>query len=261
MNDPSQDCSAYRANASDGAHRLYSGRLWPTRGRVLPLLLASVWEQVDQSEAVADLLGTTALGVVRPVRGVADAKEDVHLEATTWRGAHVGAEGALRRGVPGHLVAHSSLIRQRFVDRTLGDDDEAGVVAVEELQPGELAGEPGATRALPLLIGEPHVVVDDQLPLAFEDVHEPNGTVGTVEGVIGKLDHWQTATGRRHGVEFTSHGLLPYPQVRQGDLPGALVDDRRNRDRLAGVIGAVVWQLPLLFTTRTGVRLPGKTLR
>ena len=214
------------------------GCRWATaasRPGVLPLLLASVGEQVDQGEAVAELLGATALSVVRPVHGVADAKEDVHLEATAWRGAHVGAEGAVRGGVPGHLVADPRLVCERLVDRTLGDDDEAGVVAVEELEPGELAGEPGAARALPFLTGEPHVVVDDQLGLAFEKVHEPNRAVGALEGVVGQLHHRKAPTCSCDGVELTSRGLLPYAERSGGGFPGMLVDDRRNGDRPAGV--------------------------
>src|SRR6476659_8689766 len=43
------------------------GRLRPAVRRVLPLLLAPVGQQIDQREAVAELLRATALGVVRPV--------------------------------------------------------------------------------------------------------------------------------------------------------------------------------------------------
>ena len=208
------------------------GRLRPAFRRVLPLLLASVRQQVDEGEAVAELLGATALRVVRPVHGVADAEEDVHLEPTARRGTHVGSEGAVRGGVPGHLVAHPRLVGERLVDRTLGDDDEAGVVVVEELEPGELARESGAARALPCLTGEPHVVVDDQLGLAFEHVHEPNRAVGAVERVLGQLHHREATAGRGDGVELTSRGLLPYAQLGQGRLPGLLVDDRRDGGRL-----------------------------
>ena len=184
---------------------------------------------------MAELLGAAALGVVRPVHGVADAKEDVHLEAAAGRGTHVGAEGAVRGGVPGHLVADPRLVGERLVDRALGDDDEAGVVGVEELEPGELAGEPGAARALPLLAGEPHVVVDDQLALALEHVDEPNRAVGSVERVVGQLHHREASAGGGDGVELTSRGLLPDPQLSQCGFPGVLVDDRRNGGRLACV--------------------------
>ena len=137
------------------------------------------------------------------------------------------------------LLPTRALIRERLVDRALGDDDEAGVVAVEELQPGELAGEPGAARALPFLTGEPHVVVDDQLVLAVEHVHEPNRAVGSLEGVVGQFHHREAPAGSGDGVELTSRGLLPCAQLGQGSFPGVLVDDRRHGDRLAGVVGGL----------------------
>ena len=177
---------------------------------------------------MAELLGTAALGVVRPVHRVADAKEHVHLEASAERSIHVGAEGAVRCGVPGHLVAHTRLVRERLVDRAWGDDDEAGVVGVEELEPGELAGEPGAARALPLLTGEPHVVIDDQLALVLEHVDEPNRAVGSVECVLGQFHHRETSAGRGDGVELTSCGLLPGAQLSQFGFPDVLIDDRRH---------------------------------
>jgi hypothetical protein len=61
--------------------------------------LASVGEQVDQGEAVTELLGATALGVVRPVHGVADAKEDVHLETTAWRAVGVEPKVLKQAGI------------------------------------------------------------------------------------------------------------------------------------------------------------------
>ena len=139
-----------------------------------------------------------------------------------------------------HLVAHPRLVRERLVDRALGDDDEAGVVVVEELQPGELAGEPGAARALPFLTGEPHVVVDDQLGLAFEHVHEANRAVGALEGVVRQFHHREAPAGSCDGVELASRGLLPYAELGQGSFPRVLVDDRRNGDRLARVVGCGV---------------------
>src|ERR1700722_11100613 len=75
----------------------------PAFRRVLPFLLPSVGQEVDEGEAMAELLGAAALGVVGAVGGVAYPQEDVHLEAATWRGAHVGTEGAIHRGVPRHL--------------------------------------------------------------------------------------------------------------------------------------------------------------
>ena len=158
---------------------------------------------------MAELLGTAALGVVGPIHSVADPKEHVHLETAVGRSTHVGAEGAVRGGVPGHLVAHTRLVLERLVDRTLGDDDEAGVVAVEELEPGELAGETGAARALPLLTREPHVVIDDQLAPALEEIHQPNRTVGSIERVLRQFHHRQISARGRDCVELTCCGLLP----------------------------------------------------
>ena len=185
------------------------GRLRPALRRVLPLLLASVGQKVDEGEAVAQLLGAAALGVVGPVDRVADPKEDVHLEAAGGRCAHVGTEGAVRRGVPGHLVAHPGLVGERLVDRTLGDDHKAGVVVVQELQPGELAGEPGAAATLPFLAGKPHVVVDDELGLALEHVRQPNRAVGSVKGVVGQLHHRQAPASGGDGVQLPGRLLFP----------------------------------------------------
>src|SRR3954452_24838283 len=126
-------------------------RLRPTFGRVLPLLLAPVGQQVEERERVTQLLGAATLRVVRAVRGVALTEEDVDLEATARRRTHVGAERAVGGRVPRHLVADPRLVRQRLVDRSLRDDHEPRVVGVEELEARELAREAGAAPALPLL--------------------------------------------------------------------------------------------------------------
>jgi hypothetical protein len=176
---------------------------------------------------VAELLGAAAVGVPRPVDRVTVAQEDVDGEPFSGRRTHVGAERAVGRGVPRHLVPDPPLVLERLVDRALGDDDEPGVPVVQELQPGVLRGEPGAARALPLLAVEPHVVVDDQLRLAVEDVRQPDRPVLALEGVVGQLHHRQPAALGGDRVELAGGGLLSYTQFVQLLLPGVGVDDRR----------------------------------
>src|SRR5215472_3780430 len=139
------------------------GRLRPALGRVLPLLLPPIGQQIDQRKGMAELLGATAAGVPGAIHGVAIAQEHIDSESAAGRRADVAAEWTVRRGIPGHFVPDPPLVRERLADWALGNDDEPGVVAVQELQPSELRGEPCAARALPLLAGEPHVVVEDQL--------------------------------------------------------------------------------------------------
>ncbi len=155
-------------------------------------------------------------------------------EVVDDRCTHVGAEGAVGRGIPRHLVADLRPVGERFVNRALGDDNESGVVAVEELETGELAREAGAARALPLLAGEPHVVVHDQLAFAFERIGQPSRSVGAVQDVFGKFDHRESPTSRCDSVELACRGLLPDTELRQCRLPGGLIDDRWNGDGFAG---------------------------
>jgi len=152
-----------RGNVFGAGPPAVGGRLRPAPGRVLPLLLPPVGQQIDQRKGVAELLGATAAGVPGAIHGVAIAKEHIDSEPAAGRRADVAAEWAVRCGIPGHSVPGPPPVGECLLDRALGDDDEPGVVAVQELQPGELRGEPCAARALPLLAGEPHVVVDDQL--------------------------------------------------------------------------------------------------
>ena len=86
------------------------------------------------------------------------AQENVDREPAAGRGADVGTERAVGGGVPGHGVADLALVGRCLVDRPQGDDDEPGVVVLQEFQPGELGGrELGAARALPFLAFESHV--------------------------------------------------------------------------------------------------------
>src|SRR5215475_9391599 len=87
----------------------------------------------------------------------------------------------------------------------LGDDDEPGVVVVQELQPGELRGEPGAARALPLLAGEPHVVARWMAGLARA------GTCASGAAGSGLLEYELVAVGvaeHRFGGPRLLHGGL-----------------------------------------------------
>src|SRR6266702_2845767 len=122
------------------------GRLWPALGRVLPLLLPPIRQQIDQRKGVTELLGATAIGVPGAVDGVAVTQENVDREPTARRRADVGTEWAVGRGIPGHLIPNAPPVGQCLADRALGDDDKPGVVAIQELQPGEVRGEPGAAR-------------------------------------------------------------------------------------------------------------------
>ena len=167
--------------------------------------------------------------VPRPLecQGVAVAQEDVEREAAAGRGVDVGAERAVGGGVPGHLVADALLVRQGLVDRALGDDDEPRVVRVEEAEAGELRRVARAAPALPLLVVEPHVVVDDELRLALEDVDQPDRTLRTLQGVVGQLDHRQPAPLRGDRVQLPGRRLLPDAQLVQLAAPGVGVDDGR----------------------------------
>src|SRR4029079_5729459 len=107
---------------------------------------------------MAELFGAAAVGVPGAVDLVAVAQEYVDAETGSWRRVHIRAERALRRRVPRHLVPHLVAVGQRLVDGSVGDDDEPRVVAVQELQPGELGCEAGAAAALPLRAVLPHVV-------------------------------------------------------------------------------------------------------
>src|SRR5258708_3895072 len=140
-----------------------SGRLRPALRRVLPLLLPPIGQQIGQRKGVTELLGAAAVGVPGAIHGVAIAQEHIDSEAAAGGCADVAAKWAVRRGVPGHFVPDPPLVRECLADWALGDDDEPGVVAVQEVQPSELRGEPCAAWALPRLAGEPHVGVDDQL--------------------------------------------------------------------------------------------------
>ena len=121
----------------------------------------------------------------------------------------------------------------------MGDDDEPGVVAVQELQPGELRGEPRAARALPLLAREPHVVVDDELTFALEHFHQPDRAMGSLERVVRQLHHRQAPAGRGDAVELASRHLLSGTQLGQRSFPAVLVHDRRGGNGPAPVIDIV----------------------
>jgi hypothetical protein len=71
------------------------------------------------------------------------------------------------------------------------------------------------------------VVVDDQLPPAFEDVRQPNRSVLALEGVVRHPHHGQAAALGGDGVEFPGRGLLPGAQFVELTLPGVGVDDGR----------------------------------
>ncbi len=126
---------------------------------------------------MAELFGAAAVGVPGAVDLVAVAQEHVDAEAGAGRRVHVGAERALRRRVPLHLVADLVAVGQRLLDRPVGDDHEPRVVVVQELQPGELRRESRAAAALPFRAVLPHVVVDDELRATLEDVDESDRPV------------------------------------------------------------------------------------
>ena len=104
-------------------------------------------------------------------------------------GADVCTEGAACGRVPVHLIAGALLVVQRLVDRPLRDDDEAGVVVVEEVQPDVLRRQPRAAAALPLRAIGPHVVVDDELRAPVEHVGQADGAVRADQRVVRELDH------------------------------------------------------------------------
>jgi len=57
-----------------------------------------------------------------------------------------------------------------------------------------------------------------------------------LKGVVGQLHHREASTGSGEGVELTSRCLLSRAQLSEGGLPGGLVDDRRDGNRLAAVL-------------------------
>ena len=134
---------------------------------------------------MAELLGTAPVRMPGAVDRVTVAQKDIDRETSARRGVHVGAERALRRRIPLHPVADLALIGQSLFDRSVGDDDEAGVVVVQELQSSELRGETRAPATLPIRAARPHVVIDDELRAAFEQLDQTDGPVRPGQGVVG----------------------------------------------------------------------------
>ena len=192
-------------------------------------------------ERVAELFGAAAVGVPGAVDGVAVAQEHVDAETGAGRGVDVGAERALRRRVPLHLVADLVAVGQRLLDRSVGDDDEPRVVVVQELQPGELRRESGAAAALPLGAVLPHVVVDDELRTSLEHVDQSDGPVLADQRVVSHLDHREPTALRGDGVQLAGRRLLPAPQLVKRGAPGLLIDDRWLRGRDAVDVCSVMW--------------------
>ncbi len=177
---------------------------------------------------MTQLLGPTAIGVPRPVNPVPFAQKDIHGEPAARWGADILAERAIGSRVPSHPIAHPPLVGKRFVDRSLRDDDEPGVIAVQELQPGELGGEAGAARTLPLLTGEPHVVVDNELLFTVEYVGQLHRSVLGFQYIVWHLDHRQPSSLRGDRVQVAGGRLFPDAQCIQFALPGLLVYDGRQ---------------------------------
>jgi hypothetical protein len=88
----------------------------------------------------------------------------------------------------------------------------------------------GAAFALSLgrLAGEPHVVVGDELPAAFERLQQRDRPVRADQGDRGvDLDHRQPPPGRGDRVALVGVRLFPNPQGVDFGLPGGAVDHRR----------------------------------
>ena len=88
----------------------------------------------------------------------------------------------------------------------------------------------GAAFALSLggLAGEPHVVVGDQLPAAFERLEQRERAVRADQGDRRvDLDHRQPPPGRGDRVTFVGVRLFPSPQGVDFGQPGGAVDHRR----------------------------------
>src|SRR5690625_7517318 len=101
---------------------LFRSGLRPAGRGVLPVLLASVGQDVDEGERVTELLGAAAVRVPGAVDGVPGAQEHVQGEAAAGWSAHVGPERAAGGGVPVHLVADLRAVGQSLLDRARGDD-------------------------------------------------------------------------------------------------------------------------------------------
>src|SRR5580693_5865379 len=160
-----------------------------------------------------------------PVHPIAVAQKDIDRKPTaSWR-VDILAERAVGSRVARHLVPHPPLVRECFVDGSLCDDDESGVIVVQKLQPGELGGEPGAARTLPVLTREPHVVVDDQLPFTVEYIDQPHRSVLGFQYIVRHLNHRQPSSLCGDGVELAGGRLFPDAKGIQCALPGFLVHD------------------------------------
>lgn len=164
----------------------------------------------------------------RAVDGATVAQEDIDPEAPTGRCVHIRAERTARRRVPGHPVTGFLLVREGLVDRTVGDDHEAGVVVGEELQSGELRGEARAAAALPLGTRRPHVVVDDELGPAVEHIDQVDRPFGADQGVVGQFNHRQTAPLRGDPIQLARGSLLAFAQLVKRGAPGLVINDWRQ---------------------------------
>jgi hypothetical protein len=89
----------------------------------------------------------------------------------------------------------------------------------------------GAALALVLerLTQVPHVLVDDQLLAALEQVEQRGRPVRSDDGGPGvDLGHRQPTPGRRDRVALVGVRLLAYQQLVAGGLPRLLADDGRD---------------------------------
>ena len=143
--------------------------------------------------------------------------------------------------VPGLGVAHELGIGGHLVPAARGQDGERDAAGVEVHRVLQVPGRDGAALALPLVrrAVPPHVLVDQELVAALEQVQERDRAAGAGDlDLPVELHHRQPAAGRGEGVAFAGVGFLADQKLVTGSLPGSQV----NHGRAAGQRGGrVVW--------------------
>src|SRR3954452_16432123 len=185
--------------------------LRPALGRVLPLLLAAVWRDVEEAPGRPERLVTTRVDEVRAVDLVAVAQEDVR--AVPLRDVVVGVEVVAQRA-PGELPAHLLAIALQVLLLPAADGDEARVALAEVQQVAQLVGVHRAAGAAALRV-DIHVriheePVHDELTAAVEEV-EQRRVAAARRGeavVLLHTDHRHAAALGRQGVTRAGVRLL-----------------------------------------------------
>ena len=118
-----------------------------------------------------------------------------------------------------------------------GQDGERDAAGVEVDGILHVPGRVGAALALPLMRRAvvPHVLVDQELVAALEQVQERDRAVGSddLDRPV-ELHHRQPTAGRGEGVALAGVGLLADQKLVTGGLPGGQVNDGRAAGQRGG---------------------------